>query len=230
MITVPTFRGHAYRRPATGRRRLARQVRAAALLAAPVLAGIGAGVALPAPVPAEAVPRAAPARRRRSGRVGHLLAEVALTLAALVGLFGVAVTATAARADIRPLVVRSGSMAPTVPAGSMVLVQRVSAEALRPGDVVAVDRPDGARVMHRIVAIYRSGPMPALTLKGDANDDPDPKPVPVIEADRLRWHVPQLGRAAAWLATAPGGFALGCLVTGLTLATLRRRRPVSPEG
>ena len=208
------------------RRRSARLVRAAAL-AVPVVAGIGAGLALPAPVPAATPARpvtAAPERRRRrAGRLVHLVGEVALTLAALLGLAGVALTATAARDDIRPLVVRSGSMAPAVPVGSMVLVQRVRAEELRPGDVVAVDQPDGARVMHRIVAIDRSGPTPTLTLKGDANDDPDPMPVPVVDAERLRWHVPEVGRAAAWLATAPGGFALGCLVTGLAAATLRRR-------
>ena len=213
-----TLTGTSPRRSWLGpRRRLARPVRAAAVAAAPVVAGAGAGMALPAPAPT------APGRSR-TGRLGQAVAEVVLTLAALAGLAGLAATALAARADLRPLVVRSGSMAPTVPTGSMVLVQRVPAADLRVGDVVAVDRPDGGRVMHRIVAITPTdhGAMASLTLKGDANDEADPQPVAVIEADRLAWHLPWAGRAASWLATAPGGFALGCLLTGLAAVILRR--------
>lgn len=219
------------------RRRPARLVRAAAFVAAPVLVGIGAGMALPAPVPAEVAPpapapeRPVSSRRRWARRLARAIAELALTLAALAGVAGVGVTVLAARAEIRPLVVRSGSMAPTVPAGSMVLVQRVDAADLRAGDVVAVGRPDGTRVMHRIltVALDSDGVTASLTLKGDANEDPDPQAVPVVEAEKLIWHVPWVGRSAAWLATAPGGFALGCLVTGLLTLVVRGRRRSGPE-
>ncbi|HVM03404.1 MAG TPA: signal peptidase I, partial [Acidimicrobiales bacterium] len=123
------------------------------------------------------------------------------------------------------LIVRSGSMEPTIPTGSMVLVQRVPAADVAVGDVVAVQRPDGTRVTHRVVDLDRHGGAAELILKGDANEDRDPEPVTVREADRLVSQVPAVGRAAAWLATAPGGFALGCVVTAVAMVALRHRRP-----
>jgi len=176
-----------------------------------------------APAPLGRPPVAGRRVGRAARRAARALGEVALTLAALAGLGAMAVTVAAVRAEVRPLVVRTGSMAPTVPAGSMVLVRRVNAAELRPGEVVAARRADGTTVLHRIVAIDRDGPTAMLTLRGDANQDVDPQPVAVVAADRLVWQVPAAGRAAAWLATAPGGFALGCLVTALSALVLRRR-------
>lgn len=153
------------------------------------------------------------------------LGEVALTLAAVMGLAVGGLTLTASRSGMRPLVVRSGSMAPAIPAGSMVLVQRVPATDVDTGDVVAVTRPDGSRVMHRVVAVDHDGATATLTLKGDANEDPDTGTVPVRFAHRLVWHSPALGQALAWLATTPGAFLLGCAVTALVLGLGRRTAP-----
>ena len=144
-------------------------------------------------------------------------------MAAVLGLAMAGVTVVAARTGVRPLVVRSGSMEPTIPTGSMVLVQRVAAAEIAVGDVVAVERPDHTRVTHRVVGLERRGETAELTLKGDANEDADPAPVSVVEADRLIRQVPEVGRFAAWLATAPGGFVIGCLLTAVTMLALRRR-------
>jgi signal peptidase I len=114
-------------------------------------------------------------------------------------------------------------MEPTIAAGSMVLVQRVDAGDIEVGDIVAVERTDHTRVTHRVLATRPQGRAVELTLKGDANEDPDPAPVTVVGAERLVWHSPVVGRAVAWLATAPGGFVMGCILTALTLQVLRRR-------
>lgn len=178
----------------------------------------GRASALPAVVPA-----ARPGSRGTGRRAVALLGEIALTVAAVLGLAMASVTVVAARAGMRPLVVRSGSMEPTIRSGSMVLVQRVAAGEIAVGDVVAVERPDHTRVTHRVVDLERRGETAELTLKGDANEDVDPAPVNVVEADRLIGQVPEVGRFAAWLATAPGGFVLGCLVSAVTMLALRRR-------
>lgn len=173
-----------------------------------------------------------PAGRRRGAprfeetppsRVRRGLGELALTLGALLGLAITALTVLAAQTGLRPLVVRSGSMEPTIATGSMVLVERIPADQIRVGDIVAVERPDHTRVTHRVVALERRGETVELTMKGDANEDPDAVPVPVHHADRLVRQVPHIGRFAGWLATAQGGFAIGCAVTAVALTVLRRR-------
>lgn len=199
------------RRPADARR----PGRAAAPAPPP-----GPVVALAAPVPAPASVGRIPAGRRPALR---LLVEVALTLGALLGLVVAGLTVGAVRSGLRPLVVRSGSMEPTIPVGSMVLMRRIPAADIRPGDVVAVERPDRTRVTHRVVQVAHRGEVAELTLKGDANEDVDPRPVTVRSADRLVRHVPRVGRAAAWLATAQGGFAVGSVVTLAAVQALRRR-------
>ena len=156
--------------------------------------------------------------RRRASVVDRLL-----TLAALVGVLTLTLTIGAHVSGYEPLVVRSGSMEPTISTGAMVLVRDVPVERIEPGDVVSVVRPDGTRVMHRVLTADMSSSHVTLTLKGDANQDPDPEPVIVDEALELVWTVPSIGRAAAFLASAPGGFALGCLITAIAMTTLRRR-------
>jgi signal peptidase I len=112
-------------------------------------------------------------------RVGRLVFEVALTLAAIFGVLVSANTVAAVTSGVQPLVVRSGSMEPTIPTGSMVLTRRVEASRVQVGDIVTMERPDRTRVTHRVVDLKRQGDTVELTLKGDANKDPDPYPVTV---------------------------------------------------
>lgn len=181
---------------------------------------VGPRHARPGPVrPRSVRPRYGRASRapRSHGWVDHLL-----TVAALLGLATVGVTVFAAQSGLRPLVVRSGSMEPTIATGAMVLVRTVPASQIRVGDVVAVERPDHTRVTHRVVSVEHRGATASLVLKGDANQDPDPVPVVVTDAGRFVWTAPLLGRVGAFLSSARGGFALGWLVSAVMLAVLRR--------
>jgi signal peptidase I len=134
------------------------------------------------------------------------------------------VTVTAHVTGLRPLVVKSGSMEPTISTGGMVLVRTVPADQIQVGDVVAVSRPDNTRVTHRVVAVIHQGVTAQLTLKGDANEDPDPQPVVVDSAGKLVLSVPSIGRVSAFFASAKGGFVLGCLFTAFALPVMRGRR------
>jgi signal peptidase len=187
--------------------------------------GVPAVQVLGVPAPrtsAEQLPARRPgprhARPPRRRWVDHLL-----TLAALLGVAMTVVTVLAAQTGLRPLVVRSGSMEPTIRTGSMVLVRDVPASAIRPGDVVAVERPDRTRVTHRVVTVEHRGATASLVLRGDANTDPDPEPVVVVHAGRLVATAPLLGRVGGFLASAKGGFVLGWLVAAVVLAVLRRK-------
>lgn len=162
--------------------------------------------------------RAARRTVRRSRRwVDHLL-----TGGAVLGVVVTAVTVGAAVTGLRPLVVRSGSMEPVIATGGMVLVRTVAASEIEVGDVVAVDRPDHTRVIHRVVSVQHRGAAAQLALKGDANTDNDPVPVVVTTAGRLVFTAPWLGRVGPFLSSAKGGFLLGWLVAVVMLAVLRR--------
>ncbi|MDP3713090.1 MAG: signal peptidase I [Mycobacteriales bacterium] len=170
-------------------------------------------------LPERPVVAAPPARERAGGRwVDHLL-----TLGAVVGLLVTGLTVAATLTGLRPLVVRSGSMEPTISTGGMVLTRQVTAAEIGVGDVVAVERPDRTRVTHRVVAVVQRGATAELTLKGDANTDNDPLPVTVTTAGEVVYSAPWLGRVSAFLASAKGGFVLGLLVGAVVVTTLRRQ-------
>jgi signal peptidase I len=100
-------------------------------------------------------------------------AVLAVTLAAVVVLVAGHVLGWTA------LIVRSGSMEPSVPVGSLVLARPVQPGDVRLGDVVAVPREiDGARVLvlHRVVDLRERGGRLQAQLRGDANPVPDPEP------------------------------------------------------
>ena len=77
-----------------------------------------------------------------------------------------------------PLVVRSGSMGQAIPVGSLVVVRPVTADAVRPGEPIVVQR-SGAAVLHRVVALVDKDGRRFAQLKGDANASADPELDPV---------------------------------------------------
>jgi len=70
----------------------------------------------------------------------------------------------------------TGSMAPALPEGALLLDVRVPVSELRPGDVVTFEAPVEGRpvVSHRVLAVESHEGRPALRTKGDANAAPDP--------------------------------------------------------
>jgi signal peptidase len=128
----------------------------------------------------------------------------------------------------RPTLVLTGSMAPAVRAGDVVVVE--PARRPRPGTIVLVDDPavPGRRLLHRLVRVRPDG---TLVTKGDANRVADSAPVPpgnVLGAVRLR--IPAIGLPAVWVHD--GDFvrlgALGLLVGAAALGTRTAQRSRGP--
>jgi signal peptidase len=88
------------------------------------------------------------------------------------------------------LVVRSGSMTPTIPTGSVVFYKKVAASKVKVGEVIVFNAPghNGLRVTHRVHAIRTGANGRYFITKGDANAAPDD------------WHVPAVG--TGWVASA----------------------------
>lgn len=178
---------------------------------------------------------------RRLGRVlawvGHLLSWVVV--------LGVAALVTVAVLVPRiggatPYTVLTGSMRPTMPPGTMVVVRPTPADQVRVGDVVTYQLRSGEPevVTHRVIAIGIDGTgHPIFRTQGDANDAPDAAWVRSVQVKGVRWYaVPQLGRVSNLLNGAERQVVLGVAVSGLLayaafmfgsdLRDRRRRRDV----
>jgi signal peptidase I len=104
------------------------------------------------------------------------------------------------------MIVRSGSMAPAVPVGSLVVARPVSGGDVRVGDAIAVRRngTDGAgvTVLHRVVALQERNGQRFAQLKGDANPVADPEPAALTEpVARPVAIIPRAGYAVSALQT-----------------------------
>lgn len=114
-------------------------------------------------------------------------AIAALVTVAVVGLL--AITVGPRFLPYQALVVRSGSMSPTIPTGSVVFYRKIAATQVKVGQVIVFDVPgrSGLRVTHRVHRI-KTGPTGRYFItKGDANGAPDD------------WHIPAVG--TGWVAT-----------------------------
>lgn len=118
--------------------------------------------------------------------------------------------------------VRSGSMTPTYPVGSVLVERRVNAETdFSKGDVITFI-PKGSKdmVTHRIVKTEKQGGQQVFITRGDANQDNDPWKVSKsqIKAEPL-FGIPFLGFLLMKLESPRGKIAL--IMTILTLLILQ---------
>jgi signal peptidase I len=131
----------------------------------------------------------------------------------------------------KPLVFRSGSMAPAIPTGALGLSVPIEAASIRTGDVISIENAAGVRITHRVVKADISEDMATVTLKGDANAIPDAAPYVLRETDRVVAHAPLLGYAVAWLSSSAAVFAGGLFTAYLLFVAFGapRRRHSQPE-
>ena len=79
----------------------------------------------------------------------------------------------------------TGSMTPTIPAGSAALVRLLPASHFQVGDITTVERPNLLPITHRITSIKPLDGSPSariITMRGDANDQDDPEPYVISHA------------------------------------------------
>ncbi|MFJ4999755.1 signal peptidase I [Microbacterium sp. NPDC088619] len=157
---------------------------------------------------------AVPSRPTRR-TLGRLFADVLLWLAALAGLACIVLVVIAFTANITLIMFRTGSMAPTIPAGSVAVVQSVAASDVRVGDVVTVDRDGDLPVTHRITSVApgaNEGER-VITMRGDANAADDPYPYTVQTVRVVLFSIPGI---AAVIVAMGSPSVLGGLTLGAT--------------
>lgn len=191
--------------------------------------GIPADPAIPAKTPAdEAGPRAAhrcvPAARtghRPARRVAVAVRSILFNVAAAAGAVCIVLVLLAWTFHLSLVMFRTGSMSPTIPAGSVALVKRIPAADARVGQIVTVDRPGHLPITHRVVSVSPAdGGGAVLVLKGDANALADAPPYRVDTVREVIWHAPHLARAVVWVSQPLVIGTLTLLVAGLVTWTL----------
>jgi signal peptidase len=136
-----------------------------------------------------------PRRHRRLDRALSLLLGAVL-------LAGAAAIA-AGLAGIRLLVIESGSMAPTLFTGDLVVSRSVPAAGIRPGDIVTFQHPAlHVPVTHRVVDARTADGSVQVTTKGDAN----------IAAEN--WRIPATGQVGQAVLRVPAAGRLLRASTG----------------
>jgi len=150
--------------------------------------------------------------------------EVILTIGAVLGVVCLLLAVASIAFDVRPLVFRSGSMAPTINTGDLAISRTVDAADLTKGDIVSVKANDGSRVTHRIVEVNHRGGSAQLTLKGDDNQVVDAQTYVVASAERVLFHVPKAGYVVSWLTGPIGLFLLGIYAAFLFMVLFGRGR------
>lgn len=141
---------------------------------------------------AAAAPADAP-RRRLWRRLGDGAVDAVLWALGVIGLLSLIAAVVAHIWGYSIILFSTGSMTPTIPAGSAALVQRVPAGAVHVGDIVTIERKDALPVTHRVTSIAPatdgSGQF-VITMRGDANPTDDASPYRVSEVRRVVFSVP----------------------------------------
>lgn len=130
--------------------------------------------------------------------------------------------------------VLTGSMDPSIPAGSLVWVKPCPESEIECQDVIAFysSTQNGTIILHRVA---EKRPLDGTFLtKGDANADPDPTPVPFsLLVGKAIFQIPNLGTLAIALSSAFGKAlsllmiwtAFGFYFLGKNLCSPKRIRP-----
>lgn len=136
-------------------------------------------------------------------RVLAILAEVIIAIALVVGILFVL--------GIRPFVVVSGSMVPTLPINSVCFVNtNTDYEDIEVGDIIIYRRfSDDLRVIHRVIAITDEG----LETKGDANAVSDGISTTADNlVGKMLICIPVLGGVITWARTPVGIAVLAAVI------------------
>lgn len=139
------------------------------------------------------------AERTRNPRValaGRIVSWLLVAAATVIALGLIAVSIGPRFLPYQALVVRSGSMSPTIPTGSVVFYRKVDASKVKVGDIIVFDKPgqQNEKVTHRVFKISNGPTGRYFTTKGDANGAADDWRVPAVGTGWVaRFHVPTLG-------------------------------------
>ncbi|MCF2570576.1 signal peptidase I [Brevibacterium sp. UCMA 11754] len=101
--------------------------------------------------------------------------------------------------NISIMMFKTGSMSPTIEAGSIAFVQEIPAEEMKVGDIITADRGENVLpVTHRVTSILDAGSSSGqvtFEMKGDANEAKDPEPYTADTVRKVMFSIPGVAPA-----------------------------------
>ncbi len=98
---------------------------------------------------------------------------------------------------VHPVLVITGSMAPTINPGDLAIVAKSNTKDFEVGEIIEFRKSEEVNIVHRVVAVNNTGGAKTYVTKGDANDEADIDPVlPDNVVGRVVFRVPKIGWAA----------------------------------
>lgn len=152
-----------------------------------------------------------------------------LIVAAIIGVLSALVWGATKWGYIKPLVVISGSMEPTIMTGDLIIARPHSTEDVAPGQVASIYSDVTKRIVtHRVVAINQVGEGRwEILMKGDANAAQDGGPYAV---GATTWQpVVQIPRVGRWVATLSSPRVAGPLAVTLLALMGMALLPSAPK-
>lgn len=135
--------------------------------------------------------------------------DVLLWIAALGGLASIGLLVASFAFGISLIMFKTGSMSPTIPAGSLAVLRMIPASDIRVGDVMTVDRVNELPITHRVTSVLpKEGAFRAITMRGDANESDDPVVYKIDQGRIVLWAWPSLASFVVWMSNP---FVLGVL-------------------
>lgn len=150
--------------------------------------------------------------------LGLALSWAALVVVALVAIVAIIVPRATGST---PLAILTGSMDPTYPPGTLVVVKPLDPTEVKVGDVITYQLESGkpTLVTHRVVELgLRADGERQWVTQGDANDAPDELPVRAVQLrGRVWYHLPYVGHVTVALGNGGRG-TIVALVAGAFIA------------
>ncbi|QIM17929.1 signal peptidase I [Leucobacter coleopterorum] len=132
---------------------------------------------------------------------------------------GIATIVVPAVTGSTALTVRTSSMEPALPPGTMVVVRPTQVSDIRPGMVLTYQLNSGkdTLVTHRVTQKqFLADGSPVFVTKGDANPQPDPAPVQEVQIRGTVWYaIPYVGWVTAVFTGQSKAIAIAIAVGGL---------------
>lgn len=155
--------------------------------------------------------------RRQRRPVSRTIGDWLLNLLALAGSVCIVLVILGVVLNVSIMMFRTGSMSPTITAGSIALVREIPATDMNEGDIVTVGRGEETLpVTHRVVEILETDPgsgMVTFEMRGDANESNDPKPYSESTVSRVMFSIPGVAPVIQWFSNP---YVLGGLTLGAT--------------
>lgn len=167
------------------------------------------------------------ASHRRLVTAARRVVDVAIIALILLVAFGVVLGRGVPMSGRQTLIIGGGSMEPTIPLGSAIVIDPVAPADIAVGDVVTMKvGPRQSVFTHRVTRLLTLDGVAHIATKGDANDAPDGATIPASAViGRVAWSIPFAGFLLALLSAPIGvmfvlGLGVSLVVTAFLLETI----------